>query len=517
MKKDICYVNTATKLSYGVGNAGYGVVSQTMNNFIFSFGSIALGMPGTLVSIAIALSIIWDAFSGPIVGNLSDKIRNKKFGRRHGLMLVGCIGMTLFNIALWCMPISMDVAIQFVWLLTALLLMETCNTCFVTPYIALGTEMSDDYNERTSIQSYKTVFFLIGMVLPTLLAGVFMSANGGYENPQNYLYIALCTSSICIVCCLLSIWGTRKVIPRLNERIKNQPVKIRGEKGLFTEFFSILKKRDFRAIIIGYTLALISAAFLTGIGIHVFKYTFGIKDGLVTALLGCLLVSAILSQPFWYFLSRKWNKLNALKVALSVSILGVLFISVLFLLRVSIDASLIFWLLAGSVAISGFGTGALYSLPISMYADLIGEERKKSGYERSGTYNAFLTFAYKIANAIALVIVGVSLDIMGFSSENSSQPESVKMWLGIVLIAGILLSLISALIFYSKYRFKDEQKMGDKSIRQLQSDIKHQSVELEVIQRREPPIINIDAINLSKIKEQRKREKKIKNKEKKED
>ena len=134
MKKDICYVNTATKLSYGVGNAGYGVVSQTMNNFIFSFGSIALGMPGTLVSIAIALSIIWDAFSGPIVGNLSDKIRNKKFGRRHGLMLVGCIGMTLFNIALWCMPISMDVAIQFVWLLTALLLMETCNTCFVTPY-----------------------------------------------------------------------------------------------------------------------------------------------------------------------------------------------------------------------------------------------------------------------------------------------------------------------------------------------------------------------------------------------
>jgi len=447
MKNNTRYVNTITKLSYGVGNAGYGVVSQTMNNFIFSFGSIALGMPGTLVSLAIAISVMWDAISDPIIGAWSDKFRSKKFGRRHAFMLVGCIGMALFNVLLWSTPVSASVALQFVWLMLALLLMETCNTTFVTPYTALGTEMSDDYHERTSIQSYKTVFFLIGMVVPTLLAAVFMTdSNGGLNNPVNYQYLAICTSAMCLVFGLTSVIGTRKIIPRLNERIKDQPKKT-SDKLLFVEFFSIFKKPNFRAIIIGYSLSLVSAAFLTGIGIHVFKYTFGMGSEQVIGLLGCLLGAAIISQPFWYFISKKWDKVKALKMALCISMLGLIGVTTLFICRGMIDVNTIFWLLAGAIVFSGFGTGALYSLPISMYADLIGEERKATGFDRSGTYNAFLTFAYKIANAIALMIVGISLDVMGFSSDYLTQPASVQMWLGIVLIVGIFLSLIVSLIF----------------------------------------------------------------------
>lgn len=506
MKKDSRYVNTVTKLSYGVGNAGYGVVSQTMNNFIFAFGSIALGMQGTLVSIAIALSVLWDALSDPIVGTWSDKVRSKKFGRRHGFMLFGCIGMAVFNIVLWGLPVALPEAIQFGWLLLALLTMETFNTTFVTPYVALGTEMSDDYNERTSIQAYKTVFFLIGMIIPTLLAAVFMSGNGGYNNPTNYLYLALCTSGICLFCGLTSVIGTRKLIPRLNERIKNQPVKT-SDKMIFAEFFSIFKKPNFRAVIIGYALSLVSAAFLTGIGIHVFSYTFHMEHNQVTGLLGCLLGSAVLSQPFWYQISKKWNKVKALKTGLWISLTGLAFVTALFVCRGMLDNTTMFILLAFSIFLSGFGTGALYSLPISMYADLIGEERERTGFDRSGTYNAFLTFAYKIANAIALVIIGVSLDIMGFNSEGGTQPASVQMWLGIVLISGIFLSLVISLIFYARYKYKPEPKIEEQSLKQLKQEIKEQSVELEAIQQQEHPVINIDAIDIEKIQEQRKHEK----------
>ena len=61
-------VNFSGKLFYGMGNAGYGVVSQTVNNFIMFFGTAVLAIPGSLMGIAIALSVMWDAFTDPIAG-----------------------------------------------------------------------------------------------------------------------------------------------------------------------------------------------------------------------------------------------------------------------------------------------------------------------------------------------------------------------------------------------------------------------------------------------------------------
>ncbi len=460
-------INAFSKLNYGIGNTGYSVISQTMNNFVMYFGSAALGMPGTLVSIAIALSTLWDAITDPIVGDLSDKQKSKKFGKRHGYMIVGCVGMIIFNIALWSVPVGLPVAIKFIWLLLAMVLLETFNTIFITPYTALGTELSNDYNERTSIQSYKTVFFLIGMVIPTLLASLFMTdSTGGYENAGSYVSMAICTSVICLICGFASILGTKKYIPMLNKRAEKEKPRP-AERLVFSQFFAVFKKQNFRAVIIGYASSLISAAFLTGVGLHVFTYTFHMGAMQKTILLGVLIVSAIISQPFWYQLSKKIGKVKSLIIALFVSLTGVLAVLIWFIFRHSIGNVTMFWLLISSILFSGFGTGALYSLPISMYADLIGQERKREGVDKSGTYNAFLTFAYKISNAIALVVIGVVLDLIGFVAKDEAgndiltQPEAVQIGLGLLLIIGIIGSLVFSVCFYSRFKLEKQDIISD--------------------------------------------------------
>ncbi|MBQ8761901.1 MAG: MFS transporter [Clostridia bacterium] len=448
-------VNFSDKIFYGIGNTGYGIVSQTVNNFIMFFGTAVLALPGSLMGVVMAISVMWDALTDPLMGAISDKTRSDKFGRRHGFMIIGCIGMIIFNIMLWSTPTDMSVGAKFIWLLGCLILLETSNTLFITPYTALGTELSDDYNERTSIQSFKTVFFLIGLIIPTLLVALlFSDVTGGLNNAENYVGLAFCTSIICVCCCAVSIMGTFKYIPKLKtlyeheKQDKKQKISV-----IFKNFISTFKKPNFRSIILGYSISLISAAFLTGVGLHVFKYVFHLRTSQITLLMGCLIFATIISQAFWCWFSKKYDKKKALLTALGISALGILCFTIIFLYKNSIMLNVSFWLLAISLFICGFGTGALYSLPISMYADLIGAEREKSSVSSSATYTSFLTFAYKIANVVALIIIGVSLDLVGFDAFAEVQLMSVQNSLGWILILGVVFSILFSFYFYSKFKF----------------------------------------------------------------
>ena len=135
-----------TKLCYGIGNLGYGTVAQTMNSFIMFFGTSILGISGSLVGLAIAISALWDGLSDPLIGYLSDKSKNKFYGKRLNFMFVATFGIAIFNILLWLIPSSLPMGIKFVWMLVSLLIVETFNTMFATPYVALGIDIAPDYN-----------------------------------------------------------------------------------------------------------------------------------------------------------------------------------------------------------------------------------------------------------------------------------------------------------------------------------------------------------------------------------
>ena len=114
MKKKLPW---ATKVCYGVGGLGYNSMSQTLGNFIMFFGTSIMGIPGTLVGLAVAISSLWDGVSDPLVGYLSDNTKSKFFGRRLGYMLCGSIVIAFLNILIWSMPAHIGDLGKFFWLL----------------------------------------------------------------------------------------------------------------------------------------------------------------------------------------------------------------------------------------------------------------------------------------------------------------------------------------------------------------------------------------------------------------
>ncbi len=446
-----------TKLAYGVGNLGYGTMAQTVGNFIMFFGTSIMGLPGTLVGIAIALSVFWDGISDPIIGYFSDRHHSKVFGKRLGYMFVGTFGMAIFNLLLWIIPIDLSISLKFCWLLVSLLAIETFNTLFATPYVALGIDIAPDYNEQSSVQGFKTTFFILGMIMPSILMFIFMPSgeNGqGQFNQFAYINIAYFTSALCLIAGFICILGTIKTVQSLQTSSKRK----RKEKNFFFKifvlFFASLKKKNYGSLIIGYSVALISAAFLTSVGMHLFTYSYHFGSSEISLLMSFLFISAILSQPFWIYLSNRIDKKPALNISLVVILIGIALTGLTFIFRNMLEQNILFWLVAPCIVFCGFGTGALYSLPISMYADVITMDKIKTGEDNTAIYSGFMTLAFNIANCLSLLIIGVLLDLIKFDPKQPVQALSVQNWLGIIVFFGCALSISLAMLIFSNYKLK---------------------------------------------------------------
>lgn len=442
------------KVFYGFGSLSYSIIGQTVSNFFMFFATSVMGLSGTLVGIAVAISTIWDGLSDTIVGFISDKYKIGKFGHRNGYMLIATLGMSATNIALWCIPNNIDMILKFVWILLSLLLLETFNTMFATPFMALGNELAESYNDRTKINAISTIFYLIGIIIPSVLLLIFLPSTEEYPigqlNPKGYVKISFVTSAICLLFGLISSLLT---IPKDNiiQKLKKENnVEKFSLKTLMQNFFLAFKNRRLCRIIVGYVLTSVATVFLCSVGLHFFTYSLFYSSKQITILLLTLMLGTIISQPLWVIISKKKRKKPALVAGILTTILSVFGVIFIYLFRIQIyDIS--FFLMILAIFICGLGSGSLYSLPTSIYGDLI-DEVSSGGENKTATYSGTMTFASNIGNSITQLIVGVLLDIIGFDSSQEIQTLGVQTGLSLILFIGVQASLILACTIFAGHK-----------------------------------------------------------------
>jgi Na+/melibiose symporter-like transporter len=443
---------------YGAGAFGYGSIGQTTSSFLMFFGTGVLGLPGTLMGLAIGISTVWDATTDPIVGHWSDITGSRTFGKRHGFILFGGILVAAVNLMLWSIAPAWSTAAKFGALVVLLLVLETVNTCYSTPYGALGLDLSETYNDRTAIQNYKTAFSFLSLLVPSILMGVCLK---NYRDPSGYIRIALVTSSLCVLCALICFFGTfrHRTFGREYDELLRK--KRWNTNEIFDDFFGIIRQKNVGRLIVGYAISLSAGAFLTSLGLHVFTYTFHFSTAQIPIIMVCLIAGIICGQPLWYYVSRRTDKITSLMSALGMLLVCMIVFSAVLIFRSTIPVNLVLVYVCAAIFASGIGTGCLYSLPISMFADCIAREAETTGLDKTGKSAGFLTFCTKISNAFILFIIGFALDAVGFDGNRPSQPQSVENWLGWLLVVGVVLASTFALFVYSKYSYKKQDFTGE--------------------------------------------------------
>ena len=459
-------IKTKDKLTYGIGNVSNGIILQALTSYLVFFGTTILGLSGTIIGLVIAVSVVWDAVSDLLIGHMSDYAISKRFGRRHLFMIVGTIGLVIFNGLLWSIQPSWSYVLKVMLLFVCVMMVKTFMTILVTPYNALGAELSSDYHERTSIQAYRTVFFILGVAFTTVAGMVFYFKPTtlyplGQLNPIAYQQLGISLSLIVLICAGIATVTTLKYIPFLP---KNTKVEQKSSiKLMIMEFKVILENKNYLYVAGAYLSANIATAIVGAVGLHVYTYTFKINNYGIGILFGVMFGLSVLSQQFWVAYTKKRDKRTSALLAVKLSILSSIFFIALVLFRDYVIAHPI-WMMAYVIP-SGIGIGGLITLPFSMIADTVDEEELMTGHRSEGLYYGGLTFSYKISQSVAIFLLGIILDLVGFDSSLAVQPTATVVGLGLVVAFGTLVALLMAYRFYNRYNMtKDKAESIKKAI-----------------------------------------------------
>ena len=461
------------KVAAGTGEACINIGVNIPKNLLFPVYNIVLGVNPTLLGIALFVPRLWDAVLDPLMGSISDNSRGR-FGRRRPYMLVGGL-LTALAIGLLCVfprpetvkgwvgdasvgwfEFGWDDAFYAVYLMVVSMLFYACLTVFAVPYGALTMEMTRDYDERTRVMSFRTLFtyvsgLLIGWLYAIAQADWDILKRPGTDeiDPVRGTYaVGILLVVVILVCALLPTLFVRE--PHRTAASNAKP-KINVWEGLKES----LRSKPFLLIIAAYTVGFLGVIMVIGLGQYVCYYhVYGGDQTTGSFVQGWAHTFAVLMGILATFLINRlsgvFEKKTLLLGALASSFLGGLLSWFLYdpgfatsELRFppSADAgsawlNISFHPLAISYALIWPGLAGLLILSNSMIADLCDVDELNTGQRREGMYWAVFNWIQKTAISIALLFSGVILDVVGFDGESKVQTESTifQMRLAYVLV-----------------------------------------------------------------------------------
>jgi GPH family glycoside/pentoside/hexuronide:cation symporter len=435
-KSGIKRLSFGTKLGYGIGDIGSNFFIVTTGMFLLYFLTDVIGVEPALAGIALFFPKLWDVISDPIMGAISDMTRSR-WGRRRPYLLFGSIpfGLTfaiIFIAPHWNSELANAIHVSLLFALGC-----TAFTVINVPYSSMVAEMSDDYNERMSITSFRMMSASIGALLAGGLAMPMVKIGGDGE--PGFRFMGIVFGIIIVLSCLICFWGTRRApalpakerVPSLKDQIKiafrNYP------------FIMLMASYFCQALAIGVMMA--------GFVYYV-KHAMGLSETAMGIVFPLFLVTAIVCIPLWLKVGVRLGKIKAYRIGLVI--FSVMQLSLLF------TGSSNMVLFYAQIFVLGIGFSSFQLFPFSMLPDTIEYDEMQSGMRREGVFCGMWSSGQKIAYSVGPTIVGVALSLSGFVREGV-QPESVET--GVRIVFCLFPAVVIALSFFpfSKYELTEER------------------------------------------------------------
>ncbi len=424
------------KLGYGIGDIGCNIFIVSTGMFLLFFLTDVLGIEPALAGLVLLIPKLWDVISDPIMGGISD-MTNSRMGRRRPYLLYSSIPFGLVFFVLFIAPHydSQLVAAVHVGLLFALGC--TAFTVYNVPYSSMVAEMTDDYNERMSVTSFRMIGSSIGVLLAGGLAMQLVSMGGGGES--GFRFMGLIFGILIAAFCLISVWGTRNA----------RSLKAVDEKPAFLEQVKVaFANRPFKVLMLMYLFQSIAIGVLMAGQIYYVKYVMKMPESFVGIISAVLFITAIVFIPFWVKVGVKLGKIRAYTIGLSL--LTFMLLSLFF---TKPSQSTVFLL---QMFFLGIGFSSFQLFPFSMLPDTIEYDEMKSGMRREGIFSGAWACGQKSAYAIGPSIVGLTLSLSGFVS-TGEQPESLATGIRIVFCVFTAAMMLISLIPFRKYELTEER------------------------------------------------------------
>lgn len=438
------------KLGYGAGGMAFSVKDVAFGTFVLFYYTQVVGLSGTATGIALFIAMSWDAVSDPMIGSFSDNFRSK-WGRRHPFMALGGIPYALTFLALFNPPMHWGTTGKFWWFLITCLLVRTFLTMFSIPHTSLAVELSDDYQERSSIIGFRTVQGWINGTLLAFIVWRFFMVPGQTADGQpidgrliadNYRGYAVLSCILVVILTSIATASTAKFIPRL--RTATTDVKRFSFFQVFRDFKWALTNRNFRIL----CLMMFSQSTAAGVGVALGLFISTYFWELSTAQLAYISFVAMGASIFTFSLlgplGRRFDKHRLIQACYILGVANGFWLIGSRLLGILPENGhpLIYplWLLSAFI---GTCFGVLGGIMVSSFtADIVDEHELNTGLRQEGVFYAVEAFAGKAVSGIGTMVGGFVLDFVKFphGAAPGTVPDDVLFKLGV--IGGPVLSCV---------------------------------------------------------------------------
>ncbi|CAH8282852.1 GPH family glycoside/pentoside/hexuronide:cation symporter [Mariniflexile fucanivorans] len=443
------------KVAFGIGMLANQMFPAALGIFMVVLVQ-DLGFPGWMWGVIYFFPRLFDCFTDPIMGFISDNTKSR-WGRRRQYVFLGALIMGMAFIVMWQLYRVDGVDYNFIYFMLWSFVFYLGLTIFSVPYVAMGYEMSNDFHERTNIMAVAqwigqwawviAPWFWVIMYDPEL----FPSADIATRS------LAVWVGIVCMIFAMVpAIFIKSK--STLNENYSPLGIKTIGSslKEILSGVVEAFKIVPFRKLCIATFLVFnafntIAAFSFFIIVYHLFGGDAG-AAGIWPTLFGCLgaLGTTFMVIPIVTRMSKKMGKKKAFILSQGISIFG--YIMLWFLFVPGKPYMFIF-----ALPFFSFGIGSLFVLMMSMTADVIDLDELNTGKRREGTFGAIYWFMVKFGFAIAGGLSGLIMSSVGFDSGAAIQPEGAIDGLRLAFSGVPILGTLIAMYVMRNYDVTEER------------------------------------------------------------
>lgn len=430
------------KLGYASAAVGDAACYMFINTFLLFFLTTVAGIEPAAAGTITIIGAFWNALVNPIIGYISDNSATK-WGKRRPFIIVMTVPLVA-SIFLLFTAVDVLPLIRPIYYGAMTMIFWTAYTGFFVPYLALGAEYTTDYNERTELRSYASIFnmigTLIGMMIPSILAEYLQ--NAGMSSSASWSLTGAFVGVFSAISLLITAQAAKSRDLNCSSDGR-RPLPHISLTQIFGEYLQVIKLKPIQYLLFASLFALIANTMMSSNLMYFFTYNMGLPATGISLMFLYRSIMLILMIVIVKKICAGGDKRTTL---MAVFAIGTCTLIIGKLMDVNTIPELCIFVVIISIA-----PNIYWQLMPAIIYDVCEYDELETGKQRQGAIVSLLSLVEAFAAGLGSQLLGIILQFAGFDGSAAVQSETALVWVENSMTIVPAIFIVMALAALKKY------------------------------------------------------------------
>lgn len=387
------------KLGYGMSGFCSFMAWTAFSYYGLYFMTDVVGMSAVFAGMLVSLGTLWDAITDPIVGSISDNLKNPK-GRRRPLIKMIIVPFFIVTVLMFT-NFNFGETANKIYFTIMILLYYTAQTVMDISASSLGSEMTNNYDERASLATWKNYFGLIPTIAISSCLVLVDFFGSKFSNPDFGWTATIALYMVVVVIFAVILYKTTEGYERPREEGDE------GTKYSVKAVLNLFKNKGTAIVMLIFGISIFANTINYSVQVFYYADYMGMTDGQIALATFVFGVASFVCAYIVEVLMIKIDKKMSWVVSMGLEAL-VLIVAIGFVIKAG-SGSMVS--LVVTMLLMGLGNAAVYQIPWAMIPDCVDVDELANGTRNDGVVFGAVAFVQKACGALGALILGILIEM----------------------------------------------------------------------------------------------------------